>query len=819
MKLKLTVVLTLWISIASIFVKAQAVNAVGQVKGTLADAAGKPFDLATVALFKASDTVLVKSDFTGADGKFSFQQLSTGKYIVKISAMGYSTYSSGTLTIDSTHLKIEIPLITLSSQSQNLKEVAIVSQKAFVERKIDRTVVNVDALISNAGTTALDVIEKSPGVMVDQNGIISLKGKKGVVIFIDDKPTYLSGVDLESYLRSLPSSSLSQIEIMSNPPAKYDAAGNAGVINIKTKKGNVKGFNGGINLALTQGKMTRSNNSFSFNYRNKKFNFFGNGGYNLNNSFSDLDINRIYQNEDGTAKSFFEQNSYFKRHGNTYSTKVGADYYASDKTTWGILLTGMSRKSSQLNNNTSNLLNNTRQLDSVLIAQNKDDINYKNGGVNLNYRHQFDKSGHELTFDADYLAYRNKTIQVYHNSSYLPDKTLKSQDVLDGYLPSNIDIYSVKADYALPLKKDWKLSAGLKSSYTKTDNTADYIYTANNISRPDYDRSNHFLYKENINAGYLNINKEGKKFSLQAGLRIENTGSDGHQLGNLMKADSTFTRNYTSIFPTVYLSYKLDTLSNNQIGLNYGRRIDRPYYQDLNPFINSLDKFTYYVGNPFLKPSYTQSIEISHTYKNKITTTLSYSNTKDEVNETIEILNGIYYSRPGNLGRKIVKSISVDAGFDPAAWLNLHLYTEFTHIATKSDFYTGKLNTSGNLWFVSPIAQIKFNKSWNAELSGNYITKVYDAQFISGSNWQANAAVQKKLSASSTLKLSVNDIFYTKINTGTINNLANTQASWVNKGDSRNAVLSFSYRFGKAIADLRKHEATGAQSEQKRANN
>lgn len=700
-----------------------------------------------------------------------------------------------------------------------LKEVKIAGRKAFVEQKLDRVVVNVDALISNAGTTALDVLGKSPGIQIDQDGKISLKGKQGVTVYVDDKPSYLSGADLENYLRSLPSSSLDQIEIMTNPPARYDAAGNGGVINIKTKKGTLKGFNGGLNLGITQGRRTRSVNSVNFNIRNNKFNYFATLGYNYNNSFTDLDINRIYKNEDGSPASYFNQHTFFNRNGNMYNAKAGADYYQSDKTTWGILLTGMSRSSTQVNNNTSNLSNASRQLDSVIKARNVDKIDFNNGAVNLNYRHQFDKKGHGITADADYLTYRNKTDQVYDNFSYFPNGNLKSQDVLSGHLPSDINIYSLKTDYSLPLADEWKMDAGVKTSYTKTDNTADYFNTVAQITTPDYNKSNHFIYKENIHAAYLNFSKEMKRLSVQAGLRLENTQSDGNQLGNLMKPDSAFKRSYTGLFPTVYLMYKLDTMANNQIGLNYGRRIDRPYYQDLNPFLSPLDKFTYYVGNPFLKPSYTQNVELSHTYKSKYTTTLSYSSAKDDVNETIEIVDGIYYSRPANIGRKVVKSISFNGVFDPASWLKINLYSEVTNIKTTSDFYTGSLNTSGTYFYVSPSARIVLGKGWDGEISGNYRTKLVDAQFVIQRLWQANTAIQKKLSPSTTVKLSVNDLFYSRIVKGVINNLAQTEANWVNKSDSRAAVLTLSYRFGKAFSTPAKHEKSGAESEMNRVKN
>jgi len=715
-----------------------------------------------------------------------------------------------------------VPVFVHSQEAdttKNLEEVKINAKKAFSVRKMDRVVVNVNALISNAGATALEALEKSPGVQVDQNGNISLKGKQGVVIFIDDRPTYLSGEDLANYLRSLPASSLDQLEIMTNPPARYDAAGNAGVINIKTKKGTSRGFNGGLNLSLNQGQLFRSPNSFNFNMRNAKINYFVNLSNNYNNSFTDLDINRIYKNADNTPKSYFNQNSYFDRTGNTYNIKAGADYDQSASTTWGIVLTGMNRSSTQTNNNTSNLLNSQKQLDSIITAKNVDEIRFNNGGVNFNYRHQFDTTGHGITADTDYLTFRNRTDQQYDNFSFYPDNSLKSNDILNGHLPANIDIYSLKTDYSLPLKSAVKLSAGLKASYTRTDNTADYNYTLNQVTKPDYDKSNHFIYSEVISAAYLNLNKEFKRWSVQAGLRLENTQSDGHQLGNLIKPDSAFSRSYTSLFPTFYVMYKLDSASNHQLNFNYGRRIDRPYYQDLNPFLSPLDKFTYYVGNPFLRPAYVHSLELGYTLMNNYTTTVSYSNSNDEVNETIEIRDGTYYSRPSNLGKVIVKSISFNASIDPFKWLNVNLYTELTNITTKSDFYTGQLHTSGTFTFTNANARFTLGKGWDGELSGNYRNRIYSAQFILGSIWTANAAVQKKLNTKSTVKLSVNDLFYSRINTGIINNLAQTNADWINKSDSRNVVLAFNYSFGKAYASRSKHEANGAESERNRVKN
>ncbi|WP_184550370.1 TonB-dependent receptor [Mucilaginibacter sp. FT3.2] len=812
MKLKIAAFLAAWLSIASTLVNAQSgFTLSGKVKG----ADTRPLDGATIYLRTAVDSVLVKTVAADAAGRYSFVALKAGSYKLSVSIIGYETYKSQLVQLSK---DLILPDIILQQAGKELKEVAVVAQKQLVEHKIDRTVVNVGAMLGNAGNTAMDVLEKSPGVMVDQNGAISLNGSGTVKIFIDDKPTYLSGIDLQNYLRSLSASSIDQVELMTNPPAKYDAAGSGGVINIRIKRNKVQGFNGSANLSYTQGRYGRTTNGLNFNYRNNKVNVFGNLSYNTNNNFNDLNINRYFLNDDGSTASNFLQNSFIRRKTTSIRLSLGADYYLSDKTTLGIGFKGLLNPGTTNTLNTSRLLDASNVLDSTIVANNHEHRNFKNGSVNLNYRHQYDKKGRELTIDVDQLNYDESTMQSFLNNGYLPNGNMISNDLLTGNLPTHIHIYSAKTDYVQPLNNGIKLETGLKTSYTKTDNVADYYYTVNNVTAPDYGKTNHFIYKEQINAGYINASKDWKRFSAQLGLRFENTNSDGHQLGNVQKPDSVFKRNYNGLFPTVYLQYKLDTSGHQSISLNYGRRIERPDYSDLNPFLSPLDKFTYYTGNPFLKPSYTNNFELSYNWKN-VTTTLNYSNTKDDVNETIEIVNGIYYSRPGNLGNITVKGIAVDAGFDPAKWFNIHFYGRVVNIHSVSTFYTGTLNTQGTYFFVRPVLQFKLPKDWTTQLDGGYQSNITNAQFVSHSRGKVNALVSKKISPAITTSLAVNDIFYTFVNSGDINNLANTRANFHNVGDSRNVVLSFSYRFGKAISGLRKHDSNGAESEQNRVKN
>jgi len=811
MKLKITAFLAAWLTIASTFVYAQQSF---KITGKITGVDSKPLEGATVYLKRAADSVLIKTELADASGNFVFNNQKPGDYRLTITMVGYASYKSDVFQLNADK---SLPVISLVQAGTALKEVTVSSQKPLIEHKIDRTVVNVDALLTAAGSTALDVLEKAPGVLVDDNGAISLKGK-GVTIFIDDKPTYLSGEELESYLRSLTSANIDQIELMTNPPAKYDAAGNGGIINIRTKRSKVKGFNGALNLAYAQGVYARTSNSFNFNYRNNKINVTGNLSYNTNNGYNDLDINRHFLNADGSLASNFLQNSFIRRTMQAYSGRVAVDYYASDKTTWGIGLNGLYNPSNRTTLATSKLSDAQNVLDSTIIANNKDHPLFKNGGVNFNYRHQFDKNGKELTADLDYIKYNSSRVQSFDNRTYLPDGTMTAGDLLTGSLPANIDIFAFKTDYTHPLSNGVKLGIGLKTSYTKTDNIAEYFDAVNGITTPDYDKTNHFLYNEQINAGYINASKDFKRISVQAGLRFENTISNGHQLGNIQKPDSVFKRNYNGLFPTLYFQYKLDSAGKQSITLDYGRRIDRPAYQDLNPFLSPIDKFTYYTGNPFLKPTYSNNIELNYTWGN-FTLGLDYSKTRDEENETIEIVDGIYYSRPGNLGSVVNKGITLDGGYDITKWFNLHFFGMVRNIHTASDFYTGPLNTKGTFFFVRSAAEFKLGHDWTAQIEGSHQSNVTNAQFISFARTRFNTAISKKLSPSTTIKLVVNDVFHQFVNAGQINNLANTLADYRNISDSRFGILSLSYRFGKVIKDQRKHNENASESEQNRVKN
>ncbi|MBB3839910.1 outer membrane receptor protein involved in Fe transport [Runella defluvii] len=786
-----------------------------KISGNVANTSQQPLDGAVISLLKSKDSTFVKAAITEPNGNFELLNIKAGAYLISISHLTYQKYLSKAFEVGQSDLVL--PLIQLSEGEKTLAEVKVTGKKPFVETKIDRTVINVDALISNAGTNAMDVLEKSPGLAIDPNGGIRLKGKTGVVVFIDDKPTYLSAEDLSNYLKSLAAGSVETIEIMPNPPAKYDAAGNAGVINIRLKKNTVKGFNGGLSLSYGQGTYRRSNNSFNFNYRINKFNFFSNLSVNQNNSYQDLTIWRRYFQPNTTIfSSAFTQNSYIQRNIGGNNAKVGFDYYASKKATFGVVLTGFINPSHVDVTNKAKVFNASNEVTSLVEAISPTDKTLKNGSINLNYAYKLDSTGKELSTNVDYIHYQATTVQSLTNSLFDAQNKFVSQSVLVSSLPTNIDIGTAKIDYVHPLASGGKFETGVKTSFISTGNVADFSDQVDGKLFPNYEFTNSFNYNENINAGYLNYAKELRRLTVQAGLRFENTNIRGHQLGNKQTKDSTFTRNYNNLFPTLYMQYRLDSAAVHLLGFSFGRRIERPNYQDMNPFSYPLDRFTYYGGNPFLQPTFSYNFELSHTFKQRITTTLQYSIAKNVISETNEQRGTIYYSRPGNFGQRISYGISVNGSFQLAKWWSLNLYTEYISNGFKATLYGQKLDDSRFYWAVVPTNQFQLKDGWAAELAGSYQTTFLLGQLLIYPIGNVRAGVSKRIMKNKgTLKLNVSDVFYTNQIKGDIRNIANAEANWFSYLDTRVATLTFSYRFNKGKT-LNLRQTGGSDSEKSR---
>ncbi len=801
---------------------------IGKVSGTITDAAQKPLEAATVQLLRAENKALVKAAVTNKQGVFEIEKIAAGKYLLSVSAVAFISKNTEPFELNVEKNTVQMPAIQLAASSKELSGVTVTGRKPLIEQKIDRTVINVDAAPTNAGSTAMEVLEKSPGISVDNDGNISLKGKQGVIVMLDGKPTYLSAADLANVLKNMPASALDQIEIMTNPPAKYDASGNSGIINIKTKKNRNDGLNGSITAGGTIGLYKRNDSylaplkqttSVNLNYRKGKLNLFGNYNFNYREGKADLLIDRKFFNKDGSLNSYSNSATEMNMRNNNHTLKIGIDYYADKKNVFGVVLNGFGffGKPAPFSTQTIYLPDGTVQ--SILKSYTTNKLTFWNYSGNFNYKHTFDTLGTELTADLDYIGYSNGSKSLLVTDVYDGTTGGKTGNLtLKGNIPSIINIYSAKADFTHPLKKDMRFDAGFKVSYVKSNNEVEYERDNGNGWVPD-DRSNHFIYEENINAAYVSINKKWKKWSTQAGLRLENTTSKGKQVLN----DSSFTRKYTSLFPTFYLNYEVN--KNNTLTLSYGRRIERPNYQDLNPFLWFLDSLTFRQGNPYLLPQYSNNLELRHSYKGGLTTSISYAITDAVISQILKqnTEKRITFLTTDNVARFRNMGFSVNAPFKPAKWWSVNAFAnvfnnKYTGFYYNS--YTGNndpLNISYTSFMVNVSNTFTFKKGWTAEISGFYRGKGVEQLSISDPMYFMSLGGQKTvLKGKGTVRLNIRDPFHWQVYSGKTN-YSDIDLKIYNKWDNRSATVTFSYRFGKSNVPQARRRKSGADDEQSRA--
>jgi outer membrane receptor protein involved in Fe transport len=789
----------------------------GKVTGSVEDGSQKIIESATITLLRINDSSIAKVAAADKAGKFGFDNIQDGKYVVSITAVGHQKAYSPAFDINASTPSISLKTITLVPHSNSLSGVTVSAKKPLIEQRIDRTIVNVDASPTNVGSSALEVLEKSPGISVDKDGNVSLKGKAGVMILVDGRPTQLGGADLANLLRNMNANQLDQIEIMTNPPAKYDAAGNAGIINIKTKKNKQFGYNGSLTLGYGQGRYPKFNEGFNFNYRQGKFNVFTNLSHNYRKNFQELDIQRKFRDKSSKELiSSFDQEARMKNEGNFYNGKVGLDYFANKTTTFGVVVSGFSGPHENENRNVNDIYNTAGQLTEITRALSTQKETWKNFSTNLNFRKQLDTAGKELTADLDYIRYDGGTDQMLTNSYFTADEvSSRKADTLFGHLPQRINIYSGKLDYVHPLKKGARFEAGFKSSYVKTDNNAVYDTVHNGTLIRDLNRSNHFIYEENINAAYVNLSGSiSKKVNAQLGLRAENTIAKGKQI----TTSESFSRNYTQLFPTAFVQYKAS--EKNSFGLNYGRRIRRPNYESLNPFIEYLDRYTYQQGNPNLKPQFSHNVELSHTYKNWLTTTMNFTQTNDIIQQVIQQdeLKNETYVKQANIAKQRQYGLAVSANLTITKWWTGNIYVNGFNNHYEGIVNEEPISLSATTLMINGTQQFKLNKTLSAELSGwfrsGFIEGVIEAKSMGALSVGFS---QQVLKGNGTLRLNVRDVLGTQRFRG-VSKYGSVDAAFQNRWDSRAVNVGFTYRFnkGKMNGGPKKKTGGGANDEQSR---
>ncbi|OSZ77663.1 hypothetical protein CAP36_14960 [Chitinophagaceae bacterium IBVUCB2] len=778
-----------------------AQNKNGKVSGSILDASGKSLSSVTVSLLKANDLALVKTAVSNKEGVYEFENIPDGEYIIQASTVGFEKGNSEKIIITPTANTVQLAALQLVPAAKGLSEVTVTAKRPFIETKIDKTVVNVEASPTNAGATALEVLEKSPGIMVSNDGAISLRGKAGVIVMMDGKPTFLSPTDLANLLKNLPASAIDQIEIMTNPSAKYDASGNSGVINIKTKKGKIAGFNGSIMAGITTSffesptgtfyVIPKSQNSINFNYRKNKINFFGNYNPNVFKGMNNLEINRKKIDDNKNVLGYNDVETQFKFGNNNHTLKLGLDYMADKKNTFGIVVSGFVFSGHPTPTTVTTTADENHQVLSKMVSQTNNRLKFKNFTSNFNYRHQFDSTGRELTADADYITYSN-TSKMTLTTDFYNGAGMPTGDPLQlkGHLPSVIEIISLKSDYTHPFKKGGRLEAGVKSSFVKNDNIVNYERW-DGVKWIDDNRSNHFIYDENINAVYLNVNRQVKKWSFQGGLRLENTIAKGYQVKN----DSTFKRDFTNLFPSAFISYAAD--KNSTFTLSYSRRITRPNYQDLNPFIYFLDSLSYRKGNPFLLPQFSHNIELSHSYKGKLITTLNYNNTTNVISQLIKPDGDLLFLTSDNVAKFRNVGISVTAPVPVTKWWTSNIFLNVFNNHYKGVYENKPLDIAFTSFMINMTQTFTIKQGFTMEMTGFYRAKGVNQLNIDEPMYVVSFGAQKQvLKGKGTLRVNLRDPFWIQRYKGkTQYDVVDSRIQ--NRWDNRQVTTSFTYRFGK----------------------
>ncbi len=789
------------------------------VSGTLADEQGAALPFATVTLHRSADSLLVKAGLSDEKGAYQIEIpiAEEGSFFVRVSLLGFQPAASPSFRLTPAQSVQKVATIRLLPSANTLGEATVTARKPFIERKTDRLVVNVENSIVSAGSSAFEVLERSPGVFINSSDAISLRGKAGVIIMIDGKPTPMSGQDLANMLRGMPSSNIERIEIITNPSAKYDAAGNAGIIDIRLKKDRRFGTNGTLSANYGQGIYPKYGAGLNLNHRNRYINAFGSYNYSYRKGFNKLDLVREFF-ENAAETGAYDQRNRLLFPFNYHSGRAGLDFYPDKKTVVGVVAGASVNRFDPNGLNKSDVLDAGGNKESAFTTRNDSHDRWPSWNLNANFKHSFDDEGKDLSADLDYMRFSNTTDQTFTTNYFdLNGENSLPTYILTGDLRGNLQIRSIKVDYSNPLKNKAKWEAGLKSSWVTADNDVQF-FDKSDPAAPLFDstKSNHFIYDENLNAAYLNAAKEWEKCNLQIGLRAEQTRAEGNQLVTGQRFDTT----YLNLFPSAFFNYKIS--KNYETGLNLSRRLDRPSYQQLNPFKFFLDPSTYREGNPYLRPQFTWSFESVHTFFGKYTATLGYSRTTDNITQVIAPVDGldrVTVQTDKNLARYDYLGLTINAPIDITKWC-----TSINDLNIYQGWYTGNLaNTSlanGNaVFFINSNNSFRLPGGWSAELGGWYQSRQIYAFMDLDPLWSLNAGVQKQLfDRRATLRLNISDMFWTSPPSAVV-----TFRDYVEhfdvKRETRVLNLSVTWRFGSNEVAPSRRRTGGAEEERRRASN
>ncbi len=756
------------------------------IKGAVTDTSKTSLPFVPVGLLNAKDSTVYKGAVTDQSGNYCFENIRKEFYLLKISTIGYQDYYSEQIPFDSTEV-ITVPSFTLRSNSTNLKEVGIVAFKPTVEFKKGTVILNVENNLIAKGNSVFDLLKQLPGVTVDAQNNILVNGNGGVRFLMDGRLQQLTDAQMVDILNSMSAELINSIELIKNPPAKYDAAGTAGLINIVTKKAKVKGFNGSVSGAYSQGKRERGLATLTLNYKNNKLSTFSNFNYGYNHFYDVSKYKRTLQTNGET--NIFTDNGRTNNYRKSVNFNGGLEYEFTPKTMAGLYITDNFNHGRPVGGGTTDLQGNAFIYNYFNYYSNETQ-NFNSPNFTFTLLQKLDTLGSQLQLSSNYVAFTGVDNKRIENHFYAVDHSeILSPTAYTTNVSSKANVFYQKVDYTKVLKKDFSIEAGVKGSFLRINNGAQYI-----IERIVSDTSyqNNYTYIERIYAAYTTLSKTYKKTDVSLGLRAEQTDIDGQS------RTSTFAliRNYLNFFPSTSLTYRMNPT--NTLSGSYSYRIKRPDFDRMNPAKVYNDEINYNVGNPTIKPQYTHALTVNHTFLSLITTTLDYarttnfmywySYTKPQSQVNVDTTFNFHLRNDYTLSIFIQKQIK---------WFNFKFYGSMMYHDYKGSVNEVVANSATTQFYTSINTEFLLPENFKVQVYGFYITPFRDAIQLYNPVSSVNVGINKSLlKGKLDMTLGIFDLLY-KQNQSLTNDLPGQSYYISNLSDTRRVRLTISYKFGK----------------------
>lgn len=729
-----------------------------QLKGLVQTKQGEALPFANVALLEASSGKLITGAVSDEQGLFSITSSNTSSLKVQVSMIGFETYESQSFTLSPGEVT-NLGTIMLEEELSSLGEVEVRSTRPNIVIEADKTVVTVEGTVMAEGSTALDVIGRSPGVYVDGDGNINLNGRSGIIVLIDDRQTYMSSEDLANFLRSMPAENIKSIEVINNPSARFDAEGSAGALNIKLKKNNMNGVNGNIQLGHQYNGLHAPFTNATVNVKQGKWTSNASINYNEFARLMDLDIMRRFQLEEGT--SLFDQSARIDMRRRNLFFNGGTDYQINQQHSVGMSIQASGSNGSEDGNSLTGISNPLTTDRDFLQALNDSESNSNRFFTNFHYVGNLDTLGTRLSADIDFTRMESGSLGMLNNNYWVNEREDLRSDRIRTANDMLYTIFTSKVDFIKPLKKGMIMETGLKGSWVRSDNELDIrIGPAGEPLQVD-PSSNEFIYHENVWAGYVSLKGNfSPQLDYQFGLR----GEYSDITGTSVTMDQVNKQQYFDLFPSMYLQHKLS--DNYQIVYNVNRRITRPNYRLLNPFVFYIDPLTTERGNPGLTPQYANNFEMNHILKGTYQFTLAYSRTTNAFNQimiqnedTRETILQIQ-----NLDREDNFSLRMMVPFDITKWWSTSNMLQVYYNRFQSPLGTEMLDMEQVSGMFRSQHTLSLPKGYKMEIMGLYLSPFLEGQTkIQGVGW-VDAGMTKSFKKDKfSLTVNATDVFRTQV--------------------------------------------------------